>query len=316
MSDTLPPRRWPALAAVLALINLPGAMAIGEAVAFRASHGSTDFVTVAGQKRGYRLHVPDGLDPARPAPLVIVLHGAGLWGGAMRDITGWDQVADREGLVVAYPGGGVRGSSRVWGPTPGPRLERDVEFIGRMIDTLAATLPIDTGRVYVNGLSNGAGFAFALSCLLPRRVAAVGMVGAAITLPVDLCDDAPPVPLVVFHGTADPASPYHGGRTWVAPRPFPDIPDWVATRAAVRNRCAGEPADSAVSPDVTRRAWARCAGGAAVVLYTVDGGGHSWPGGRSVPAWLLGATSRGVDATAEMWAFFGVERNLRPGRSR
>jgi len=41
-----------------------------------------------------------------------------------------------------------------------------------------------------------------------------------------------------------------------------------------------------------------------VVLYTIEGGGHTWPGGTPLPEWLLGPMSRSVDATRLMWAFF------------
>jgi poly(3-hydroxybutyrate) depolymerase len=42
----------------------------------------------------------------------------------------------------------------------------------------------------------------------------------------------------------------------------------------------------------------------AVLLYTLQGGGHAWPGGKPLPEWLVGPTSRNIDATAQMWAFF------------
>ena len=56
--------------------------------------------------------------------------------------------------------------------------------------------------------------------------------------------------------------------------------------------------------DVTRRSHVDCAGGADVVLLTIEGGGHTWPGGTPLPEWFAGPTSRGVDATRQMWAFF------------
>jgi polyhydroxybutyrate depolymerase len=88
-----------------------------------------------------------------------------------------------------------------------------------------------------------------------------------------------------------------------APPVFPAIEELVAGQAA-RNRCASGPVVSDVNGDVTRRAYAGCAGGADVVLYTVHGGGHTWPGGEPLPEWFAGATSSSIDATAELWAFF------------
>jgi polyhydroxybutyrate depolymerase len=66
-----------------------------------------------------------------------------------------------------------------------------------------------------------------------------------------------------------------------------------------------------VATDVTRRAYTSCADGAAVVLYTVLEGGHTWPGGGPLPEWFVGTTSNSIDATSLMWAFFGEHQLLR-----
>ncbi|MEA2765415.1 MAG: polyhydroxybutyrate depolymerase, partial [Gemmatimonadaceae bacterium] len=61
---------------------------------------------------------------------------------------------------------------------------------------------------------------------------------------------------------------------------------------------------SIVAVDVARRVYAGCAGNAAVVLYTVQGGGHTWPGGTPLPEWFVGRTTHTVNATSLMWSFF------------
>jgi polyhydroxybutyrate depolymerase len=113
--------------------------------------------------------------------------------------------------------------------------------------------------------------------------------------------------MIAFHGTADRTVPYHGGKSWVVPTPFPDIPTWAADWAR-RNRCSPNPVESAPALDVTCLEYTDCTDDAAVVLYTVKGGGHSWPGGGPLPEWLVGPTSRSIDATSEMWAFFRDHR--------
>ncbi len=186
----------------------------------------------------------------------------------------------------------------------GPGLASDVRFISELIDTLSAGYNIDPTRIYANGLSNGGGMAFVLSCTLSDRIAAVGMVAAAHLLPWSWCTDRRPVPAIVFHGTADRQVPYDGGTSWVAPdHRFPSIPAWGATWAR-RNGCRPDPVESAVAPDVTRIEYPACGGDAAVVLYRIEEGGHSWPGGKPLPEWFVGPTSNGVDATNEMWRFF------------
>ena len=86
-------------------------------------------------------------------------------------------------------------------------------------------------------------------------------------------------------------------------RTFPDVSAWAAHWAR-RNQCEPVPIESPAAADVTRREYPHCAGDAAVVLYTIQGGGHTWPGGEPLPEWLVGPTNRNVDATKQMWAFF------------
>ena len=66
-----------------------------------------------------------------------------------------------------------------------------------------------------------------------------------------------------------------------------------------------------VATDVTRLEYTSCAGDAAVVLYTITGGGHTWPGGKPLPEWFVGPTSPSIDATGLMWAFFRKHQLLR-----
>ena len=66
--------------------------------------------------------------------------------------------------------------------------------------------------------------------------------------------------------------------------------------------------------NVTRREYTSCADDAAVVLYTIRGGGHSWPDGEPPPEWFVGPTSHEIDATALMWEFFKEHRLEAPLR--
>ena len=304
-------RRTRVLAAVLVLIGLPVALVLFEAVSFRVRNRNNGSLVSSGERREYLLYVPKRYDRARPTPLVISMHGAGLWGAAQRDISQWNEVAESDGLIVVYPSGVKGRGPRIWRADDAAELTRDVTFISQLIDSLSATYNIDATRIYADGLSNGGGMAFVLSCTLSDRIAAVGLVASAQLLPWDWCTDRRAVPMIAFHGTADSATPYNGGRSWVAPDySFPSIQVWAANWAR-RNGCGAIPVESAIAVDVTRRAFTDCAHGADVVLYTVHEGGHTWPGGGPMPAWLVGRTSDGVDATHEMWGFFR-EHPLRP----
>jgi polyhydroxybutyrate depolymerase len=300
---SLSDRRF-ALGAALALIGLPVVIVPIEAVSFYTTNRDTGSFVSSGEKRDYLLYVPRSYDRSRPTPLVISMHGAGLWGAAQRETSQWNKLADSQGFIVVYPSGIGGKGVRIWRAEPGAGLMKDVRFISALIDTLKASYNIDSTRIYANGLSNGGGMSFVLSCTLSDRIAAVGMVAAAQTLPWSWCTDHRAVPMIAFHGTADPDVPYNGGSSWISSITFPNVTTWVANWAR-RNRCGANPIESTVARDVTRRAYTNCADDAAVVLYTVRGGGHTWPGGTPLPKWFVGRTTRSIDATSLMWSFFG-----------
>jgi polyhydroxybutyrate depolymerase len=284
------------IGAVLTLISVPAVLALTKALTFHVHNQNNGSIVSGGRTREYLLYVPRSYDPARPAPLVVSLHGAGGWPVQQMETSGWNRVADENGFIVVYPSGVVGAGPRHWSVG-------DVPFIADLMDKLQASYNIDRRRIYVNGLSNGGGMSFVLSCALSERIAAVGMVAAAQTVSWTWCKDRTPVPMIAFHGTDDRIVPYHGGMSWVAPARFPNLVSWTE-KWARRNRCEAKPVETAAAPDVTRREYTHCADEAAVVLYTIRGGGHTWPGGEPMPEWFVGPTSRSVDATRLMWAFF------------
>src|SRR5687768_9679264 len=197
------------LAAVLMLIGLPVFLTIGEAVSYRVRNRNTGSMRSSGEDREYLLYVPSTYDRAKPTPLVISMHGGALWPAAQMAISRWNDVAEREGFLVVYPSG-VAGDGPGHWRMGGTGRMKEVRFISDLIDRLQADHHIDPGRIYVDGLSNGGGMAFVLSCALPDRIAAVGMVAAAHLLPWSSCTAPVPMPMIAFHGTADTATPYHG----------------------------------------------------------------------------------------------------------
>ncbi len=224
------------LSVVLVLISLPALLALTEAVSFYATNRSNGTIVSSGIEREYLLYVPRNYDRTKPTPLVISLHGGAMWPAGQKEIDRWDRVAEAHGFIVVYPSGVSGRGPRAWRAGQGPGMAREVQFISELIDTLRSGYNIDTTRIYANGLSNGGGMAFALSCTLSDRIAAVGVVATAIFLPWSRCTDQRAVPMIGFHGTDDRQALYNGGTSWVAPGVFPSIPMWTA-RWAVRNRC-------------------------------------------------------------------------------
>ena len=258
----------------------------------------------SGERRKYLLYMPTNYQPDKPIPLVISLHGFSEWPAHQMRTSCWNEVAERNGFLVVYPSG--TGFPRRWRvfDQAGETEEslRDIRFISELMDKLARDYPIDQRRVYVNGLSNGGGMAFVLACALSERITAMGSVAGAYSFPAEQCKPSRPVPMIFFHGTADPIVPYQGGQS--ARRfTFPSIPDWVK-QAAEHNGCQPSPVEIPASGEVHGVKYTNCEQNAEVIFYTVNGGGHSWPGGKPLPRFIVGRTSQDINASQVMWDFF------------
>ncbi|MBV8365408.1 MAG: esterase [Candidatus Eremiobacteraeota bacterium] len=279
-----------------------------------AAAGSTLAVESSGVRREYVLHVPPSYDGRRPVPLVFAFHGGGGQAAGMERMSGMDAVADREGFIVAYP----QGLDHHWndGRTADASKADDVSFIKALVSDLEAHYAIDQRRIYATGISNGAFFSFRLACDLSNTFAAVAPVAGS--LPAGFaggCQNSP-VSVLMINGTADPLVLYAGGHIggrFVAGGDSVAVSQAAATWASI-DRCDAMPRDSALQSDdpsdtTTTRvsSYERCAGGTSVQLYTIDGGGHTWPDGpQYLPQAIIGPVSRDFDASATIWQFFSA----------
>lgn len=260
-------------------------------------------ITSAGLERTYILHVPPQYDGARRLPLVLNFHGFGSNASEQASYSRLPAKADEEGFIVVTPEG--TGDPRRWTLLPGTEPD-DVAFARDLLDHLEATLCIDATRVFSAGMSNGAALSMRIACAMPERFTAVAAVTALI-YPVT-CPAGDPVAVVGFHGTADACVPFTGGRSACgAMLPVAPI-EQSALNWAKRNGCAETPSITQLTQSVRVTAYSDCGDNVAVVLYVVDGGGHTWPGSVDVPR--LGATTREVDATDLIWEFFAAQGNL------
>jgi polyhydroxybutyrate depolymerase len=142
-----------------------------------------------------------------------------------------------------------------------------------------------------------------LSCDLSELIAAIGTVAGAYSLPWNECNPSRPVPAIVFHGTADPIVPYQGGVSGDSRFNFPAILSWVEELAG-RNGCQGAPQEFPANGEASGVRYGDCTNNADVVFYTIAGGGHTWPGGKPLPEFITGRTTRDINATRTMWDFF------------
>lgn len=277
-----------------------------QAIPATAERGALPAATIqiGDLDRTYLYYVPTDLLPN--APLLIVLHGAGMDGEQMRPTTGYEfeQFADKNGFVVAYP----TGYQRTWNDCRrrvqlASNLEHidDVAFIRALIKRFSAEYRIDTARVYAMGFSNGAHMAYRLAVELPDEIAAVAAVGANFSAEDD-SDCYPldkPIPAMIINGTADPLNPYSGGAAnfGATVRSTQATAEYFARRNGQSDRPQIAPVSSSASP-VERETW-NDSGKPEVVLITIKGGGHV------VPRFSY------LDGPAEIWDFFSRQTSLR-----
>jgi polyhydroxybutyrate depolymerase len=263
-----------------------------------------------GLERCYYIYTPPGYNAAQPQPVVFSFHGFLSNPESQALISGWHKLAAREGFLLVYPQG--QKFPQRWdagAPWGDPNVD-DVQFFRDMLDDLSSVAAVDPARVYVNGFSNGGGMTVRLGCEAAGQIAAIGTVASAV-VSIAECAPSRPLPAMAFHGTADPLVNYEGGvmRGWLlrraagvtdAPHYFVGAEEWVAAWAAL-NGCDPTPEPIPPQGDASGVRYVGCDQDATVVLYTIDGGGHAWPGGWPIP--VVGKTSNDIDATEELWTF-------------
>ena len=273
-----------------------------------------------GIERRYLMYVPPGLDN-RPGsyPLIVALHGGGGTALGMVRLTlgRFNELADEHGFYVVYP----QGVGKSWNDGRGDVNSRahaeridDVGFIGVLISQLRSEYPIDPQRIFATGISNGGLMSFRLGCSLPETIRSIAPVTASIPSAIaDTCVRGSGVALILFNGTDDPLVPYDGGQIRVFGNNRGEVLSTTETiRIFVeRNGCADDAQPTEMvdrSNDgtrVTALAYRDCRSKSQVLLYRIEGGGHTWPGGyQYLSERLVGRTSHDINACDEIWRFF------------
>lgn len=255
-----------------------------------------------GELRSYELYVPPSYDGTAPFPVVLNFHGFTSSGLLQQENTQMDELAAREGFVVAYP----NGLDNSWnaGVCCGRSAETNVDDVGftrAVIEDLGARGCIDTARVYATGMSNGGFLSHRLACEAADVIAAVAPVAAVLGIEESACNPSRPIPLIQMNGTADPLVDYEGGGLAQSPSAQESIDGWIA-----RDGCTGEPTNTYENGAAVCETVSECDGDVSVTLCSIEGAGHCWPG-RPCPerlGGLVGEPTFDLDANEVMWELF------------
>ena len=209
------------------------------------------------------VHIPAGYTGKSNLALVLNLHGSESTASAQEKFSGMDAAADADHFIVAYPqalipdGTGydwnIPGEPMVNGKYPPASAPSDVTFLTTLVRDLAGHYCIDLSRVYATGVSGGGRMASQLGCDASSVFAAIAAV-AGLRYPSP-CRASWPVPVIAFHGTADPIDPFNGSASATGPIRYrlPRICGPVTTTA---RRARRSPPDTATASPATQGALA------------------------------------------------------------
>jgi poly(hydroxyalkanoate) depolymerase family esterase len=252
--------------------------------------------------RSYKLYIP----ATRPRGLVVMLHGCHQSPDDFAIGTGMNDVAESNGLLVAYPHQAKPNNpSSCWNwfrPADQMRGQGEPAILAGIAQAVASEFGLRRDRTFVAGLSAGGAMAVVMAETYPDVFAAVGvhsgldyqsasdvvsafaaMRGTAALQGVASQRARSTVRTIVFHGALDQT---------VHPSNAERISDRLHARHA--------------NP-VTRRGpgYTRTTFGPAktpiVETWSVDGLGHAWSGGNPAGSFT---DARGPNASAEMVRFF------------
>lgn len=274
-----------------------------------------------GIERTYTLYLPPSYDGKKPFPLLFLLHGGGGVGKKMINFTGFDRVARDKGLIVVSPDG----YERHWndgrldsGHSAQKEQIDDVGYIKQLLDQLSKELAIDSQRVYVAGISNGAMMSYRLALEMSDRIAAMAAVAGALPESLGkMAWNSRPVPAVIISGSADPLVPFGGGEVRFFRKKLGrviSVPDTVSFWVK-HNQCNAPPVSSDLALKtnksglkVKKTSYNGCCNDAGIDFYVVEGGGHTWPRDslfcQYLPAAVIGKACRDLDSTEIIWEFF------------
>ena len=191
----------------------------------------------AGSVTGtYELSVPRTYRPRRPSPLLLTFYGFGSDPAQFAALTKLPARGSTDGYLVVVPH--TQGAESEW---QFDAHGTDAAFVDGVVDFIETTYCIDRSAVFAAGFSAGAAFAVIYSCAREARVAAIATVAVEFQLGCTR-----PMPILAFHGTADPLVPYRDGAIGLSLPGLKvrgsqrNMDDWPVSTSVGPGRAAGD----------------------------------------------------------------------------
>ena len=291
----------------------------------RAQHLVPANAQHAGRSLPYGLYLPPGQKTA-DMPLVVMLHGCKQSMDSFAEGTRMNLLADRHGFAVVYPEQSERAHPHQcwhWYDSRDAAGGGEAAAIVSLIDTLVGEHGFDRSRVYLAGLSAGAGLAMLLAVRSPSRFAAValhsgpafGEARSGVTAldvmrrgvhhdPVSLVDSQlgarihPGMPAIVVQGDTDAVvAPVNAEQLAVQLLRLNGLADSRGVRQGVVSH--------ETFKDGYREQDYELDGASVVRLCRVADLDHAWSGGDDTVPFH---SSTGPDASTLIWDFFEAHR--------
>lgn len=272
-------------------------------------------LNIQGHKRDFWVYSPPHDKRDQAWPVLVAFHGFRMNAQSMADVTGLNQLANRENFLVVYP----NGRDRQWnGKAVANNNTEDIEFVDAMLQRLKTFRQVNSNRIFAAGFSNGGFLVQRLACEMPGRFAAYATVAATMGRPLSqACKPSPSTPLLMIHGTDDPVVTWEGEirriKIFFRSSKILSVPETVnfwrqanhcQPNVSLKYKVDHQPDDAMAAEHLSFS----CPQKQNLLnQWILFGGGHTWPGNKDEHGfnrWLMGRTSRDIDASQEIWNFF------------
>tara|TARA_A100001037_G_scaffold245921_1_gene227504 strand:+ start:775 stop:1683 length:909 start_codon:yes stop_codon:yes gene_type:complete len=263
-----------------------------------------------GLERSFLIYVPTNIK--ENAPLVVAIHGYTSSAKTLMGYSGINQVADKEGFLVAYPQGTKDSRDNnffnVGYEFHSDSKVNDVNFIREIVLNLTKDYKLNSKRVFATGMSNGGDMSYLLACTSSDLFTAVAPVaGVMMKDTLENCNPVKKIPIFEIHGTKDSISKFEGDMNnedkWGAYYDLPStIEFWVNKHAlSEKETIQLENKNTEDGTTITFERYWSDESQREVWFYIVNDGNHTWPGMTGL---FSRTANQDINSAEEIWKFF------------